>query len=262
MFDFPNSDRPDGFKFKTNLLKSVIFQLKYEERGLVSVSSKEIAEKLKGAFPIFVPVIEGHATLKISKDKTPIIQSGGNTTKGLELKTEDNNKILSITEDTLSYTIHGSAYENFEKSISEIKKDFLPILSGLNILKFSRIAIRKINLMEQVEPKNYSDNELLIKVFNQNLINNFISFPDTNSMVSGVTNVRIEKENNRLNVSYGLIPPTKEGGKQILLDIDLFCINQEVDIDSVESKWKEINNEIFNIFNWAICEGLKESLNQ
>ena len=67
-------------------------------------------------------------------------------------------------------------------------------------------------------------------------------------MISAVINVKMENEDKRLNMSYGLIPPSSKKDKnQILLDIDLFFINQNVEIKSIESKWEQINTEIFNI---------------
>jgi hypothetical protein len=42
----------------------------------------------------------------------------------------------------------------------------------------------------------------------------------------------------------------------------LFLVNQKVDLNLIESIWEEINNEIFNIFNWAISADLKVSLSE
>ncbi|MCH8208356.1 MAG: TIGR04255 family protein [Nitrospinae bacterium] len=263
MFNFPSNKRGKNFKFKKNLLKSVIFQLKYDVTGAVIPRSKEIHDRLKNKFPIINPIMESQTSIQISKDKTPIIQPITNTKKGLELKTEDNTKIFSITDDTFTYTIFGTVYENFDNAFSEIREDFFPILEESNISNFNRIAIRKINLMEREDSKVSSDHELLLLAFRENLINCFISIPDTKSMVSGVTSIKMEKENKRLNISYGIIPPSpKKENKQLLLDIDLFFINQGIAIESVESKWEEINNEIFNIFIWAISDKLRRSLDE
>jgi len=73
----------------------------------------------------------------------------------------------------------------------------------------------------------------------------------------------MENAHRRLNISYGLISPLHKNDKpRALLDIDLFLVNQKVALNSIESIWQEINNEIFNIFNWAISPDLKASLSE
>ncbi len=80
-------------------------------------------------------------------------------------------------------------------------------------------------------------------------------------VASGVTNVTMENADNRLNIVYGLLTPSQmKPQKQILLDIDLFYFNQNTPLDLIEEKWTEINDEIFNIFNWAISSDLRADL--
>ena len=71
----------------------------------------------------------------------------------------------------------------------------------------------------------------------------------------------MENADNRLNIVYGLLAPSQmKSKKQILLDIDLFYFNQNTQLDLIGEKWTEINDEIFNIFNWAISSELKAEL--
>ncbi len=129
-----------------------------------------------------------------------------------------------------------------------------------HVSNFTRIAIRKINLIEPIEP-TYSNKDLLLMAFNKDLIHNIASFSDMTPVASGVTNVTMEKADKRLNIVYGLLAPSqKKGKKRILLDMDLFFLNQNVPLSSIEAKWTEINDEIFNIFNWAISGELKADL--
>jgi len=133
-------------------------------------------------------------------------------------------------------------------------------LKESHVSNFTRIAIRKINLIEPIEP-TYSNKDLLLMAFNKDLIHNIASFSDMTPVASGVTNVTMEKADKRLNIVYGLLAPSqKKGKKRILLDMDLFFLNQNVPLSSIEAKWTEINDEIFNIFNWAISGELKADL--
>jgi uncharacterized protein (TIGR04255 family) len=152
MFGFPNADRPQAGQFKKNLLKSVIFQVKFERSADVVIGFKAKREILKNKLPITSAIFQNFAEVRFEKDKTPIIQTANSPNHGYEFKTEDNNKTLVITEDTLSYTIAGPTYQNFVKAISEIEDDFFPILEECHVLNFKRVAIRKINMIEPIEP--------------------------------------------------------------------------------------------------------------
>ncbi len=107
MFGFPNADRPKAGQFKRNLLKSVIFQVKFEKSEDVVIGFKEKREILKNILPITNRISQNCAHVTFEKDKTPIVQTANSSTHGYEFKTADNNKILVVTEDTLSYTIAG-----------------------------------------------------------------------------------------------------------------------------------------------------------
>jgi uncharacterized protein (TIGR04255 family) len=260
MFGFPKVERPEGGQFKRNLLKSVIFQVKFDPTEDVVAGFKAKREMLRSKLPITNPISQNLAEVRFEKYKTPIVQTATSPNHGYEFKTEDNNKTLVITEDTLSYIIARPSYQRFSVAISEIKKDFFPIIKESNVLNFTRIAIRKINLIEPIDP-THTNKDLLLMAFNKDLVHNITSFPDMTRVASGISNVTMEKTDKRLNIIYGLLAPSqKKANKQILLDIDLFFYNQDIAIDSLVPKWTEINDEIFNIFNWAISGDLKTSL--
>ncbi len=260
MFGFPKANRPEGDQFKKNLLKSVIFQLNFGRNPEVVTGFKGKRETLKVKFPITNSIEQKFAQVRFEKDKTPIVQTARSPNHGYEFKTEDNNKTLVITEDTLSYTISGPIYQNFPGAIFEIKNNFFPILAECNVVNFNRVAIRKINLIEPIDLRN-TNKDLLLMAFNKDLVHNITFFPDITWIASGISNVTMEKTDKRLNIVYGLLAPSqKKTNKQILLDIDLFFCNQDFALDTLEQKWTEINDEIFNIFNWAISSDLKADL--
>jgi len=214
---------------------------------------------LRKNFPIVIQLQKNYAEVKFEKDKTPILQSASSANEGFEFKTKDNAKTFGITGDTLSYTVTGPTYQNYESAFKEIKQEIFPIMEELGIINFFRIAIRKINLIEPKE--NHIPVENLLSVFNEELVYNFKAFPNMGSITSGVANVKMEDSDKRLNISYGLISPNDKKKKpQLLLDIDLILFNQNIGFDSIESKWKEIKDEIFNIFCWAISKGIKKDI--
>lgn len=258
MFGFPVAKRPQEGQYKKNLLKAVIFQIKFPKNEYIVDGFKQHRGQLKSKFPITTPISLGTAEVKFQKDKTPIVQTAQSPNYGHEFKTENNDKNLAITEDSLSYIINGQAYQNFGVAFSEIKESFFPILIELGIGEIHRVAIRKINL---VEPKNQnlSKLDLFSLAFNPELVHNFNALPGSGSISSGITNVTLENTNKKLNLTYGLLASGAQK-EQILLDIDLFLFNLSVDVDSLESTWRDINSEIFNIFGWAISDTMKKQI--
>ena len=258
MFGFPLATRPDAGHFRQNLLKSVIFQIQFQPTDEFLEGFKAKKAELKTKFPITNQISRGTAQVKFQNDKTPIVQTAKNENHGYEFKTENNDKTLTVTPDTLSFTVNGSAYKNFPSVLSEIESDFSHILDELGVTNFHRIAIRKINL---IEPKStiFSNEGLLSEVFNEDLVNNLKSFPDTSFISSGITNVTLENMDNKLNLIYGLMT-TDQQKKLILLDIDLFLVNQNLPLTLLGSTWKAINDEIFNIFNWSLSGKIKAQI--
>ena len=88
MFGFPPTQRPEGGQFKKNLLKSVIFQLKFQSNSEVVECFKRKKERLKQKFPITNPITLNTATIKI--EKTPIIlEAASSPNHGYEFKTKN-----------------------------------------------------------------------------------------------------------------------------------------------------------------------------
>ena len=206
--------------------------------------------------------MSGFARLKFEQGKTPIMDSSESSEEGYEFRTKDNKKIVHFTKDTFTYTIFGEIYTNFENTFEEIERIFLPLLKKAGINNLSRIDIRKINLMEAKSPDNVSGEFLLNECFKNSLVNNFTSFPELKYLESGTSSVQLKMENYQMNLSYGFLPdkPDLKRKKQILLDIDLFKISTDLLLNDVESEWKKINQEIFNVFNWALNKNLISSL--
>ena len=262
MFEFPEIPRKKDFKFKNNLLRSATFQIKYPKNENVSSKIDDLQKVINDDFPIKKPIFLGFAQLKFEKGKTPIMDSGKSTESGNEFRAKDGKKIVHLTNDTFTYTISGEIYSNFENTYEEINKFFIPFLKNIGIKTLNRVAIRKINLMEAKDSLDTDDAKLLGGALKESLINHFLNLPGLANLESGASNFQLRKENYQLNLSYGLLPknPESKNRGQILLDIDLFGDYQKLTIEEIGSEWLKFNNEIFNIFNWAVNEEVISNL--
>lgn len=263
MFGFPKADRELLNKFKKNYLKSVIFQLKFPANKSILDNRKNIIDKFADLFPRSQDIKPQGFEIAFKVDQTPIIQSIPEKQTGYELKSNDGQKVLAITIDTISYTISGNVYSDFENLLSEIKL-ITEIIDACNIIHITRLAIRKINVIDFIIPdaNEGSPMNFLSFVLNQNLLSNVSYFPSTENINQKLHTVNFAKDDSRLNLRYGLLVPIieKKAG-QIIIDIDLFKVGN-IDNNKSIDLLREINIEIFNIFNWSLSENAIIQLQQ
>ena len=250
MFKFPETI--EYAEFNENLLRSAIFQIKYPKNEQVQKQDELIANKLTPFFPNKKTIKTGEAHIEFKKEGTPILQAGTTGTVGFEFRTKDNNKVIAVTSDSLTYTIFGTEYTNFQDVASQMKDIFLPLLAELNITSFNRIATRKINIPEITSDDDINSEAVLSALFNQSFVENFLTLPCSEYITSGMSNIDLNKDNYRLILKYGILPPKAEEGRQLLLDIDYIFKKDDIDPESTIEELRNINMEIYKIFTWAL----------
>ena len=256
MFGFPIVDHRN---YNKNFLKTVVFQIAFEENLEIITRKDEIFELFHESFPRTNENTSTGVQVSFdSNEKTPILESIEGLS-ALDLKSNDGQKIINITSTNFTLTYNGTVYQTFEQLKSELNvlNSFFTLF-GIQTLK--RISIRKINLIEFKIAENASD--ILKYVINSDLLSNLNYFPSPNLIKQNIQNVRYESGKNSLNLRYGLnVPPTNnsENG-QVILDIDLIS-RENVKIENVFTISDKINNEIFNIFKWAINQNIINLLN-
>lgn len=257
MFNFPHIDHR---KYSKNFLKTVIFQIAYEENIRLIDKKQEIVKIFNKVFPRVNDKITKGIQISFKNDQTPILKHIEDEKAGLsiEMRSNDGQSILSLDNTSLSYTIGGKSYTSFDDLKNEL--DLINVFFKLaEIKKVKRVAIRKINIIEFEVNNNASD--LLALLISPELLSNLNYFPDNQFIIQNIQTINYQKEGFKLNIKYGLnIPPipNQEIG-QIILDIDLFSINQIESKETIRIA-EDINNEIFNVFNWAISDKTKEIL--
>ena len=262
MFEFPKVEKPKGFQYKHNFLKSVIFQVKYPFANKVVNNIPLLKDRFEKSFKNSGEIFKNEVGFKF-EEKTPILQSTKSLTQGVEFRADDGYKILAITEDSITYTIIGASYSNFENTIQELQLFFSNVLNDLGIKTLNRIAIRKINIIELEILQQVKKNDIIQAVFNKSLVDSLNFIPSINYLASHISNNIYKKDTYQLNLNYGLFPNQNETSKwQFLLDIDLFNLNPDFISSNLINEFQNINDEIFNIFNWALLDSMKNYLNQ
>lgn len=254
MFGFPKSEYK---RFKSNFLKTVIFQIKFEKCLNIENNSDNIKKIFEEDFPR-VTQGEGNGFEIILGNEAPNIQKTSKSYR-LNLKSKDGQKVIDINEDSLNYTITGASYISFRHIVTDIK-NIVSFLKVCDVTTVNRIALRKVNIVEFKNNDNPSD--ILNYLLNHALVSNLLEFPNREKINHNIQTVTYKDENRQLNLRYGFnLPPQLESEiGQLIIDIDIFNI-ENTEISRILSEAELINSEIFNIFNWVINENAKNILN-
>lgn len=254
MFGFPKTEYKS---FEKNFLKTVIFQFAYEKKEEVNESKNQIKEIFKDSFPRQRDVVTSGIQINIDKNQTQIVNPIQES-NGIELKSNDGQKVLNITDSSFTFTTNGKAYKNFSK----LKNDLINVTEFFklcDIKTLSRVAIRKINFIDFTLDDNPVG--ILDFLFNENLIGNLNHFPNTSKINHNIQSLNYYDNSNYLNIKYGLNIPNMKGTiGQVIIDIDLYT-SRTVRSNELFSIATDINNEIFNVFNWIVSDQTLKLLN-
>lgn len=265
MFGFPKIEKTANFKFNKNFLKSVVFQVKYDENETILQKKDFIIDAFKNEYPNHKQIQRVGVGFTLKEDKTPIVHPQQSKENGYQFTSKSNDKLLSINTDSITLTISGNTYNNFSGLMEEINK-ISEIFDECDIKSFNRIAIRKSNFIEFTPEAEKADNvkpmEILPELLNNTLVQNSLMCPAFEYQKEGVYKMIFKKDNFLLNLQYGVIKTNDTPLiNSLFLDIDLFTTEKKVDTSKLSEMLLVINNEIFNVFSWAVSENLVKILN-
>lgn len=264
MFNFPILiKREQDFKFSRNLLKTVIFQAKYDTIANISKHKDDLVKALIDYYPSNKEIKEVSFEIQLGEN-TPMLPSlskGG--TQGYEFRSNNGQIIFAVTADSITCTVMGGIYTNFKETFSQLHKHILNVTTILNVSRLNRLATRKINVITFSKGKNGASYDVMRSYFNDVLLDNISYVPSFENITSFFSNFTMQKDNYNLILQYGLIPSSPQSPpntQQAVLDIDLFLHNKPIGTNEIIKEMSLINDEIFNIFAWAISDELKKTL--
>ena len=266
MFGFPHVPRNKNHQFKNNLLTSAIFQIKFPSSPQIISKKDFLLEKFSDKYPHLKNIRDRQGKIEMSPDGTPLLLSSAASDYGMELCSDDDCRILGVTKDSLTLTIIGKKYTNISDVLKEFENLYIPTIKNLDIMKLSRIAIRKINMIDAYGTTELLDCRSLIgEVYNGSIVSNIQIIPMDAPITRGLTSISLENSDNyNLHLNYGFVGdhPQKKNIKQFTYDVDLFNANTNICIENLIDEFKKINSEIYNIFIWGINSKIIESLSK
>lgn len=257
MFGFPPHNRTT---YKNNFLRTITLQLKFSKNSEILKRKDDFVSTLSTILPNCANMETSTITFGNVNSKAQISPSS-NGLVGFSFSSKDSFKKINITEDSIIINYNGQVYSDFEKFWDEIAPILKKILDISSIKIINWASIRKINIIQlKIDSPNHAY-EGLGSVFNNALVNQYLTIPSNSLLVSGLTNFVLKGDGKNLKLVYGLIPFVGED-KELVLDIDLFCDNQNISIENLKDKFFEINQEIFNVFNWSLLDKTVNFLNE
>jgi uncharacterized protein (TIGR04255 family) len=264
MFGFPISEKPESLRFASNSLQTATFQLKYHPIDFTS-QTDAITELVTPILPKTKGLLKQELILS-SHESTPVVTAQGVAKpSGLEFRAKDGGMTFTIRDDSMTLEILGSSYTHFKDAFAYLENTFYKVADLLDIKLFSRIAIRKVNIIGTKKPEEgkHKLNEIVRDVFNSEMTGPAVHLPPSPNLDAFIANCYFVDGFNNLNLTYGLLHRQEDvEDRQLLLDIDVFSVEENTSIEKSKEKFLEINNEVFNVFMWSLTPTVKALLKQ
>lgn len=256
MFGFPSHNRTT---YNTNFLRTITLQVKFLKDPTIITKKDALVNLLSPLLPNCVNMETNTITFANVNNKAQISPKNEGVS-GFAFSSKDSFKQLNITNESIVVNYNGQVYSNFDAFWDEIGVLIINVLDLLSIKEINWASIRKINIIQLKIVSPNKPYEGLGSVFNNALVNHYLTIPSNSLLVSGLSNFVLSGDGNNLKLVYGLLPSSGET-KELVLDIDLFCDKQKLSSDNLKNKFFEINQEVFNIFNWSLLDKTVNHLN-
>ena len=249
MFGFPEANYKT---YKHNFLRKIEIKFLFPHIELKDRESL-IKECISPLFPDFQ--LEKKLNFIFDLQNTNEVIENKGTEEEIYFIFKKAKSLLQLTEDSFVLKINGSEYQSLE-SIIAITENIIKLAPLLGINTFERINFNKLNILELKEVEELSD---LSYYAHQKYINTEIRKPNQSQLVINdyrTLTMTNSDEKALLILKYGINSPTNERGKLNHIFIEIDITSKDVHTTETLSTLKEVNKEMFNIFNWTVSNEL------
>lgn len=254
MFGFQHIDHK---LYRKNFLRKVIFQINFNEISLKNLEA-DLRIHFKDTFPR-ITNREGNG-IQISFDNNQPNFQSLTESNGYILKNLSGKIVLEATSQSFILSFESNDdYVSFNNSIKYLQDAILFLQSKAGVAEITSYSSRKINIIEF--ENNSNPNGIVYFLLNNTLIGNTDCFPNMSSINHNFQSVNFAIKDYFLNLKYGMNIPPNINSKlgQVIIDIDLVR-KENFPTSDFNSIAKNVNDEIFNVFNWIASDNLKNIL--
>ncbi|MFI3297884.1 MAG: TIGR04255 family protein [bacterium] len=256
MFGFPKSQRKT---FVNTFIRKVELIINFSpvDKGELMQCAEKCLQK---NFPNIENNLSKDYKINLTATGSPEILVNSEA-KGLKLISEDRKKVLFVDNGLIKYVVDGDSYMGYEDMVDTLK-DISTIFESLKIVSLQKISLQKINIFG-FETKDTSI-DALKDLISLSLLGNNEYFPNSNDIKQNVNSIIYNNDVSHLNIIYGLyVPPSinlnevKKG--QVIVDINISHTSSLLTV-GLWDKMNELNDELFNVFNWVINDNARKLL--
>ena len=252
-----------GEKYENTYLNEVIFRIDFSNISSLYENNKEASkdfhEKISKKFPntIIKRNHEFNIGIDVNTGKPTQISSQEGNFLWI-FKNRKHDKSVELTSKSLILHYNKGAYTHFRHFLDDIKL-LIDALKDYNPQDLSFLGLRYIN---QIDGKTMHELQECInpKYFNNTLCN----LEANEEFIQVLDKLSVKKDNYILNFQYGLFNaayPNPDFDKDFILDLD--CTTNKIKtIDNVVDELKQMNKYVWNKFEDAITDTLRDEMNK
>lgn len=235
--------------YSQNFLRKVILEIEF----LPTINFEEVESTLKDhllpLFPRMSKATDANIFIKGNDSKKTL-----RSNRLFTFKSNNGKEEIEFSHNKCSIIIDGENYINIDtvlKTYSIINE----FLTNVGLKNFTKVTLRKINIIEFEAEENSNANGILSYLLNSSAISDTLSLPGNEFVTNNFYNIKYKKELYSLNLKYGLYNSDHREStrNQLVIDIELSHISQS-EISALVNEITKINQEVFNAFNWLINE--------
>ena len=237
---------------KVNLVPHKIYDVTFLERVIVKINfNAEVDDK----YEVLKQFFQDNFNLELDSEKFELF-------KIKFLRISGNNGVISLkfSKSFIQIRLERDFYRSFEESMIPYLNAIYSLMAKING-SIEKISIKKVNLWPVDMSENADYYDVLKKIFNSNLTDNLPEEKPEEFALS-IPN-KTGEDKHSLVITFGFVRNSVDDQlPTAILDIEGICeYIDKLDSKNIESTFKEINQDIFNVYHWAVTDQVINVMN-
>lgn len=261
MFNLPHIERNGDFSYSKTFLNNVFFRIVFPNSNFQHFAESEIFQKLKEKYAEqkdnfqFLVMFQPDNTLKTTQE-TP------KKPDGFEFTNAEKTVSLVVSKHNIDYIFAGNFYKNFAFFENFAKNELHEILQTLEVPKIQQTLIVKNNTAQYATSPEIAEQSafsILSTLLNPALLADYTETPFLPFLHEFNNALFLKEKEQTLRIIYGLTS-LQPNLYQLKLDFTAVSTEAYKDINFVFDKFRELNNYVFDAFQWATTDEYKNYL--
>lgn len=249
--------------FAKQNLETVLIRLDYPvQLKIMNVEPVAYQEQIKANFPNYRKLSARDFEIKVDDLNAPELVSnpGPNIHKFLS---EDQKRSVELVANYFVFSMAGDVYKGFDSTLAMFMDAFTKANEIYKIPLITRIGLRKIGRHFEIG-ESIAENLIEIKkLFHPSLTATITDKQIGTDIIESVHRTSfVATASKNINLQYGMQPVILENGtKSTSFFLDFDCYYQgKVELSSVNQTLKDMNELLWELYNWSITDDMRSKL--